>query len=106
MEFIILILVLMIVIAEGGAMSCIRMSGDGHYLYFLYGMLLYILVAFLLRESFGLRGMAAVNTIWSALSVISVAGIGYFYFGEQLTHWEVTAVALATAAAAIMARDK
>ncbi len=108
MEVIILILVLMIVITECGAMSCIRMSGigNGHLIYFIYGMLLYILVAILLRKSFNIRGMAVVNTLWSALSVITVAGIGYLYFGEQLTHWEVIAVGLASIAAGIMARDK
>ncbi len=106
-----LILVLLIVIAECGAMSCIRMSGVeaagmGHYLYFIFGTLLYVLVALLLKKSFDIRGMAVVNTLWSALSVITVAGIGCFYFGEKLTHWEIIAVGLATVAATIMAQDK
>jgi EamA domain-containing membrane protein RarD len=35
---------------------------------------------------------------------MTVAGVGYFYFDEPLTRWEIIAVGLATVAAAIMAR--
>ncbi len=104
MEIIILLLVLLIVLVEDCAMSCIRVSMEGKYQYFIYGMLFYLLVAVLLKQSFSMRGMAAVNTLWNALSVITVAGIGYFYFGEKLTKWEIVAVGLATVAATIMSR--
>lgn len=104
MEIIILLLVLLIVIAESCAMSTIQLSVNGPRIYFLLGMLLYILVAVLLRRTFSVRGMAVVNTLWSALSVLTVAGVGYFYFDEALTQWEIIAVGLAAVAAAIMAR--
>jgi multidrug transporter EmrE-like cation transporter len=58
----------------------------------------------LLRRTFAIKGMAIVNTLWSALSIMTVAGVGYFYFDEPLTRWEIIAVGLATVAAAIMAR--
>ncbi len=114
MEIIILLLVILIVIAESAAMGCIRMSSDmsgpaesssKSYVCFTYGVLLYILVAVLLKKSFNIKGMAVVNTLWSAMSVIAVAGVGRVYFGEELTHWEVVAVCLAAISASIMARD-
>lgn len=104
-----LILIFLIVLAEDCALSCIQISADARHaarshLYFLAGSLFYILVAILLKMAFKTRGMAIVNTLWSSLSVLTVAGIGYFAFGEQLTRWEVIAVGLAAISSGIMAK--
>ncbi len=105
MGIVILLLVLLIVIAEGAAMGCIRMSSVRmNHIYFAFGVVLYVLVAVLLKKSFDIKGMAIVNTLWSALSVITVAGIGCVYFGEQLTRCEVVGVCLAAISAGLMAR--
>lgn len=106
MELIIIVLVLLIVMAEDCAMSSIEASalGKGN-MFFILGVLFYFLVCVLLKRSFQTKGMGVINTLWSALSVITVAAVGCFYFGEQLTRMEIVAVGLATIAAAIMANN-
>jgi multidrug transporter EmrE-like cation transporter len=105
MDLIIIVIVLLIVLAETCAQSSIQTSALTHNTgYFALGLLFYALVAILLKQSFRARGMAIINALWSALSVIAVAGVGYFYFGEDLTRSEIFAVGLATIAAAIIVK--
>ena len=101
---ILLILILFIVLAENLAMTSIRESVEHNsLLYYLLGVLFYAAVCLFLRMSFKMNGMGLVNTLWSSLSVITVALIGKTVFDEKLNSLQWLAVGLASLAALIMA---
>ena len=105
MNLIIIILVLIIVIAESCAMSCVTYSTQSTPAAWLtMGVLFYALVVLCLRETFKIKEMGAVNGLWSALSVISIASVGVFWFGEKLTSAELVAICLSAVAAGIIGK--
>ena len=87
------ILILMIVGAETCAMSCLK-NGVHSFPWFLAGLSFYTLVAYLVTQTFRLRGMAYTNALWSALSVMATTTVGVLWFREKL-HWhDYIAIAL------------
>lgn len=105
MNIVLLILVLIIVIAEGCAMSCVTYSTQNmKFAWLMMSGLFYMLVILCLHETFKIKEMGVVNGLWSALSVISVASIGVFWFGEKLTSAEFVAICLSAVAAGIIGK--
>lgn len=105
MNLVLIILVLIIVIAEGCAMSCVTYSTQNMGIaWLIMGWLFYLLVILCLRETFRIKEMGVVNGLWSALSVISIASIGIFWFGEKITSAELVAICLSAVAAGIIGK--
>ncbi len=53
-------------------------------MYLIAGGLFYLIVVFLLSRAHKLAPMGIVNAIWSGLSVITIASVGYFAFDQKL----------------------
>ena len=86
-------------------MSCVTYSTQSMPVaWSIMGLLFYLLVILCLRETFKIKEMGAVNGLWSALSVISVASVGVFWFGEKLTEAELVAICLSAVTAGIIGK--
>lgn len=106
MQAILIFLVLLIVAAEGLAMSSIQMSSLNSAavvdVFLILGLFFYAVVAILLKQSFTIKKMGSVNALWSALSVVSVAAASALFFKETFTGLELFGISLAVVATAIM----
>ena len=88
-----LLLILLIVVAETCAMSCLK-NGVHSFPWFAAGIAFYILTAYLVTQSFKLEGMAVTKSLWSALSVMATTSVGVLYFREKLHYHDYIAVAM------------
>ena len=105
MVVVLLLIIILIVAAESSAMFSIKKSlKSSPSMYYGMGVLFYVLVSILLRESFKYDKIGVVNGFWSALSVISAIMVGKVFYGENLTRMEALAIAMATAAAIILSQ--
>lgn len=87
--------VLLILISETVAISFLKkFSLDSNYLYFVVGILFYLLVSVFLVKSFKYEGMGLVNVLWSAFSVIFVVSAGMIFFKETVSYLEVAAMVM------------
>jgi multidrug transporter EmrE-like cation transporter len=103
MQIVLLVIIILIVIAEGSAMFTLKKSTEERKeVYILLGILLYALVAMLLRQSFMMDKIGIINGLWSAVSVISAIVVGRVFYGEELTTAELGAICMAGAAAGIL----
>lgn len=94
---IVLFIILLIVIFEAGAMYCIKEYHIlGNVKLFGLGILFYAMVCYLLNKSFEYDGIAKVNIIWSALSVLASTIIGVMIFKEVLHIHDYIAIGLIT----------
>ncbi len=111
---VVIILILLIVLSESAAMATLKKSGredgapmgfgTGAEFWFIIGVLMYALVAILLRQTFKYEKMGVVNGLWSALSVIAAIFVGKVIYGESLQRMELVAIGLATVAAIILGK--
>jgi len=92
----ILIYILVIVIAEGIAQTCLKnYSESKRFVYFIGGLIFYGLVAWVLCQSYNIKGgVGIVNLIWSALSIISSFTIGILFFKEVIHFHDIIAIIL------------
>ena len=94
----IILLVLLIVICETLAQTCLKRS-DQQAVYFVIALFLYGLVCYLLVACyFNQGGMGQVNLMWSSISIISVITVGYLVFGESIDANKLLAIGFAGAA--------
>lgn len=86
----------LILTCETTAISCLKEYAESSkWWYFLLGVLFYAFVSLFLVRSFAFEGMGIVNAIWSAFSVVFVAGVGALKFHERITKHEVCGMILA-----------
>jgi multidrug transporter EmrE-like cation transporter len=92
----ILIYILIIVIAEAIAQTCLKnYSNSKKFIYFFAGLIFYGLVAWALCQSYNINGgVGFVNLIWSALSIISSFTIGILFFKEVIHFHDIIAIIL------------
>ena len=92
----ILTYILIIVIAEGIAQTCLKKYSESKkMIYFLTGLICYGLVSLFLCESYNVQGgMGIVNLIWSALSIITSFTIGILFFKEVIHFHDIIAIIL------------
>ncbi|MDP2624589.1 MAG: SMR family transporter [Candidatus Peregrinibacteria bacterium] len=62
--------------------------------YLIVTMVAFAITGLLLAKSLKYEGVAIVNIIWIALSAILVAGVGYFWFKENITTIQWIGVAI------------
>ena len=83
-------IILAIVFFECIAQSCLKISksnkvtSDRQNMYIVFSMVAYSIVCLLLTVSYDYMPFSLVNSVWSALSIISMILIGIFYFEEVL----------------------
>lgn len=95
----IIIIILLIVICETTAISCIKRfhNQTRSIQYFLLAIIMYSMVCFLLHRSFYLKdSMGMVNVIWSGISVLAVALTGILLFKEKIHLHDIFAGLLIT----------
>lgn len=94
LKFSVLALILGIVVAEAFGQHCIReYTETGLFIYFLAGILGYIFVCYFLYRTYDSTkgnsqgtGMGVINTIWSALSILTVLAVGVLLWKDKV-HW-------------------
>ena len=81
-----MVLILFVVICEAIAQSSANhLRHTDNYLYLLAGGLFYFMVVYLLSRAHKIAPMGLVNAVWSGLSIITIASVGYFAFDQKLT---------------------
>ncbi len=80
-----IIIILLIVMAEACAFYCLKEYNiTSRNFYFILAITLYVIVCYLLIETFNEKGMALTNVIWSGLSILASTSLGVIYFKEHL----------------------
>lgn len=79
------ILVLLISIFEAFAQSTIHYAYyNNNKYYIIFGIFLYIIIAFLIYKAYNYKGVGMVNAIWSGFSIIFMIIIGIVLFNEKI----------------------
>jgi len=95
--------VLLILISETTAFSFLKkFSVDSNWAYLALGLFFYALVAMFLVRSFRYGDMGIVNVLWSAFSVLAVAGVGVLYYREHLSAGEMGGMFLIMVGVAVL----
>lgn len=93
----------LILLCETTAISFLKEFSQIHRSwFFVLGALFYAGVSLLLVQSFGYEGMGIINVLWSAFSVIFVAGVGVLKFHEHITHAEAVGMLFTVAGVVIL----
>jgi len=80
--------ILLIAILETIAMGVIEDSANKRNKYFIIGIFIYIIVAYILYEILKVGDIAVTNALWNATTVILVSLMGIFYFDEKFTIYQ------------------
>jgi multidrug transporter EmrE-like cation transporter len=93
-----LIYIILIVIFEAVAQSCLKeYSQSNNYNYFYAGILFYTGVGWLLCQTYNNKGdLSVVNLVWSALSIVVSTSIGILLFKEKFHIHDIFAALLIT----------
>jgi multidrug transporter EmrE-like cation transporter len=93
-----LIYIMLIVIFEAIAQSCLKeYSQSNNYNYFYVGILFYGGVSWLLCQTYDQKvGLGLVNLVWSALSIIASTTAGILLFKETFHTHDILAAILIT----------
>lgn len=94
----VILIIMIIVICEMTAQSCIKQS-DKTYILFFIAIILYTTICYLLFLCYMNRGkLGQINMMWSSISIISGIIVGYFIFGESVNMNRIIAIILAIGA--------
>ena len=91
-------LILLIAILETIAMGVIEDSANKRNKYFIIGIFIYIIVAYILYEILKDGNIAVTNALWNATTVILVSLMGIFYFDEKFTIYQYIGLGFAVLA--------
>lgn len=73
---------------------------------FVIAVFCYILIAYTLVKTYELENIGFVNALWSGLTLIAVALVGYFVFDETFNNQEYFAIALIFAGTVLLGIQK
>ena len=73
---------------------------------FIIAIFCYITIAYVLVKTYELENIGFVNALWSGITLISVAIIGYFLFDERFTNQEYAAIGLILAGTLLLGIQK
>jgi small multidrug resistance pump len=88
---ILLIIIIFISLFELCGQTCLKyfgMNNSNNTHYFFIGILFYIIVCYLLVQSYKYKGMGIVNVLWSGLSILIILSIGIIFFNEKITTYD------------------
>ena len=97
--------IITLAIIETLAMSTIEYSANNKNNYYLFGILLYGIVAYILYRILVSSKLAITNALWNATTVILVTLVGVFYFKEELNKYECIGIFFAILAVIFMEMD-
>lgn len=82
----VLLFVLGIVFVEAGAQYCLKKYESCKLFYwFMFGVGIYGVIAFLLVLSFKYEKLAIVNVMWGGISALVLTIMAFYFYGETLT---------------------
>ena len=102
-----IIIILMIVLVETIAMTCLKkyeLTKDFNF--FIYGIVAYIIVCMLLCQSFKYENLALTNMLWSSLSILATTTVGVMYFKDVLHLHDYIAISLIVTGLTILKSTK
>ena len=90
--------------SETIAMTAItKYSKESNILYFIVGAVIYgLLIPYMLSKSVTLTGIGTVNFIWNIVTTIAMIVVGYFYFGDKMTHLHMISLLLGLASLTVL----
>lgn len=101
-----IVIILLIVICEACAQSCANMyRHTDKNCYWFIGGLFYLIVVYLLSQAHRHAKMGIVNSIWSGLSVVTIASVGYLCFDQKLSADKVGVMGVVLSGVAYLAMD-
>jgi len=73
-----------VIILEAIAMSILEYSANNGNNYYIIGILMYSLIAYLFYQVLIIEHLAISNALWNVSAIILVTFIGVFYFKEKI----------------------
>jgi multidrug transporter EmrE-like cation transporter len=90
-----LVLILLISTVECIAQGCLKTFFANSQVYlFIISVICYVIVCYLLVQSYHFKSMGLVNCVWSGMSVLFILMIGYFIFSESINIRDISGVIL------------
>lgn len=87
--------VIAIVFVECAAQYCLKKYASSKVAYwYLLGVLIYAIIAYLIVLSFGYEKMAIVNIMWGGLSALILSLMAYFFYNEELTMKQIVGIVI------------
>tara|TARA_B110000285_G_C14939375_1_gene521243 strand:- start:376 stop:717 length:342 start_codon:yes stop_codon:yes gene_type:complete len=97
--------ILLIAVLETIAMGVIEDSANKRNKYFIIGIFIYCIVAYILYEILKDGNIAITNALWNATTVVLVTLMGIFYFDEKFTIYQYIGLAFAILAVIFIEMD-
>jgi small multidrug resistance pump len=92
---ILLVLIILILFIECIDQGCLKTFFNNSKLYlFIVGALCYVIVYYLLVQSYQFKSMGLVNCVWSGISILFILMVGYFIFSESINIRDIIGVIL------------
>ena len=88
-------MILIIAVLETTAMGIIEDSANKRNKYFIIGIVIYGIVAYILYNILKNGNVAITNALWNATTVVLVTLMGIFYFDEKFTLYQYIGLAFA-----------
>lgn len=93
--FILIIILVLLSILEIIVFASMKQySNTKNKWFFVMSIIGYIMITILLIYSFNFNHMSIVNSLWNAISIISISILGYLAFNEKLNWKEVIAITI------------
>lgn len=90
-----ILMALLVVIIEQLAQNSLRQSNYLWDLYYILGLLSYVLVGWVLHYSYNNYSSSKINIIWSCMSIITAVLLGYILYDEKLGIYKIFAIIFA-----------
>lgn len=72
-----------------------KYAKDGKPLFLLTSVLLYgLIIPFFILKSLNFDGIGTVNLMWNIITTVSMIIVGYYFFGEKITHMHLLSLLL------------
>jgi len=97
--------ILLIAVLETIAMGVIEDSANKRNKYFIIGIFIYCIVAYILYEILKDGNIAITNALWNATTVVLVTLMGVFYFDEKFTIYQYIGLVFAILAVIFIEMD-
>ena len=89
------ILIIFLAIFETFAMSTIEYSANNKNKYYIFGIFLYSITAYILYRILITEKLAITNALWNSITIILVSIVSIFYFKEKLSKYQIIGLLLA-----------
>jgi multidrug transporter EmrE-like cation transporter len=89
-----LFIIIAISLIECCGQTCLKkfFNNNSKLYYFVIGLISYLVVCYLLIQSYKYKGMGIINCIWSGISVLVVLGTGILLYNEPINKLDLLGV--------------